>query len=523
MTKSLVISNPVSTNTASTVVLRDSSGNFSAGTITAALSGNASSATTLQTARTINGTSFNGSSNIAVLPAYDTNYRRISNPAGAEYVTTTATITGAIAVELPVGMLNTMVRVTIKIYEYTTNESFEVHAGGYTYNVGNTWTNSPFAYIVGNPSIDRRFTVRFGYTAAGKAVIYIGELTSTWSYPQVYVTDIQCGYSGQAVTYTTGWSISFQSTAFENVTATITNSQVGYATSSNTTNAVVLRDASGNFSAGTITASLSGNASTVTNGVYTTGSYSNPSWITSIDYTKLTGTVPTWNQNTTGTATNVTGTVAIANGGTGATTASAARLAILPSITGNGGKALVVNAGATDFEYAALGGTGTVTSVAVSVPSFLSVSGSPITAAGTISVAYSGTALPVANGGTGSTTATGSGSVVLATAPTLTGTRETKVTMAANNIAVNTGNYFSKTISGATTLTVSGVPTTGTGVSFILDLTNGGSAAITWFSGVKWAGGTAPTLTASGRDVLGFFTHDGGTTWTGLLLGKDVK
>jgi hypothetical protein len=45
---------------------------------------------------------------------------------------------------------------------------------------------------------------------------------------------------------------------------------------------------------------ISGNAGTVTNGVYTTGSYANPSWITSIDYSKLTGTVPTWNQNTTG-------------------------------------------------------------------------------------------------------------------------------------------------------------------------------------------------------------------------------
>jgi len=45
-----------------------------------------------------------------------------------------------------------------------------------------------------------------------------------------------------------------------------------------------------------------GNAGTVTNGVYTTGSYSNPAWITSIDYSKLSGTVPTWNQNTTGSA-----------------------------------------------------------------------------------------------------------------------------------------------------------------------------------------------------------------------------
>lgn len=107
--------------------------------------------------------------------------------------------------------------------------------------------------------------------------------------------------------------------------------------------------------------------------------------------------------------------------------------------------------------------------------------------------------------------------------PTITGLREVKVTMAANAIDLAAGNLFTKTISGATSLTVSNVPANGTLASFILDLTNGGSATVTWWSGVKWAGGTAPTLTAAGRDVLGFYTHDGGTTWTGLLLAKDVK
>lgn len=53
-------------NTASTIVARDASGNFSAGTISAALSGNATTATTLQTARTISGVSFNGSANINI-------------------------------------------------------------------------------------------------------------------------------------------------------------------------------------------------------------------------------------------------------------------------------------------------------------------------------------------------------------------------------------------------------------------------------------------------------------------------
>ena len=59
-------------NTASAIVARDASGNFSAGTITAALSGNASTAAALQTARNINGVSFNGTADITVTAAAGT-------------------------------------------------------------------------------------------------------------------------------------------------------------------------------------------------------------------------------------------------------------------------------------------------------------------------------------------------------------------------------------------------------------------------------------------------------------------
>lgn len=95
--------------------------------------------------------------------------------------------------------------------------------------------------------------------------------------------------------------------------------------------------------------------------------------------------------------------------------------------------------------------------------------------------------------------------------------------LAALNIDLQAGEYFTKTITGNSTLTVSNVPASGTVASFILNLTNGGAYTVTWWSGVKWAAGAAPTLTASGRDVLGFFTYDGGTTWTGLVLSKDVR
>lgn len=81
-----------SANTASKVVARDASGNFSAGTITAALSGNATTATTLQTARTIGGVSFNGSANIN-LPGVNTtgNQNTTGNAAGLTGMTTTVT------------------------------------------------------------------------------------------------------------------------------------------------------------------------------------------------------------------------------------------------------------------------------------------------------------------------------------------------------------------------------------------------------------------------------------------------
>lgn len=107
--------------------------------------------------------------------------------------------------------------------------------------------------------------------------------------------------------------------------------------------------------------------------------------------------------------------------------------------------------------------------------------------------------------------------------PTITGLKEVSIAMGANDIDLSLGNHFTKTISGATIFTVSNVATSGTVNSFILELTNAGSATITWFGGVKWASGTAPTLTTSGVDILGFYTKDGGTTYRGLVLAKDSK
>jgi hypothetical protein len=99
------------------------------------------------------------------------------------------------------------------------------------------------------------------------------------------------------------------------------------------------------------------------------------------------------------------------------------------------------------------------------------------------------------------------------------------VALPANNIDMDAGTLFSKTITATTTLTVSNMPTTGKVGSFILELTNGGAytASFNFGSSIKWQGGTAPTLTASGTDLLGFYTRDGGTTWRGFVLSRDSK
>ena len=87
-----------SANTASTVVNRDSSGNFAAGTITAALTGNASTATTLETARTITvdgvvdgSVSFNGSADVTISTTFnDADITALAAMTGTGFVTRTA-------------------------------------------------------------------------------------------------------------------------------------------------------------------------------------------------------------------------------------------------------------------------------------------------------------------------------------------------------------------------------------------------------------------------------------------------
>jgi hypothetical protein len=84
---------PASVNTAFTLVMRDGSGNFAAGTITASLAGNATTASTLTTPRAINGVNFDGSAAITVTAAAGT---LTGTTLAATVVTSSLTTVGAL-------------------------------------------------------------------------------------------------------------------------------------------------------------------------------------------------------------------------------------------------------------------------------------------------------------------------------------------------------------------------------------------------------------------------------------------
>jgi hypothetical protein len=170
--------------------------------------------------------------------------------------------------------------------------------GNHTFTLPQNAANGDLVYITFLTTATTGFQVmRFGYEGGNPQVVH-GAFETGKTYLFHYNdfdtarwrrVDFQSGATGGV----SSWNdlldkpATFPPSAHSHAATDITSGTLANArttaTSANTASAIVARDASGNFSAGTITATLSGNA------------------------------------------TNVTGTVAVANGGTGATTAATAR------------------------------------------------------------------------------------------------------------------------------------------------------------------------------------------------------
>lgn len=103
------------------------------------------------------------------------------------------------------------------------------------------------------------------------------------------------------------------------------------------------------------------------------------------------------------------------------------------------------------------------------------------------------------------------------------GVFENKVELLNGEIDLTLGGIYTITVSSAVTFSTINVPLAGTMAAFLIEIVNGGSAQIIWPTGSKWVNGTPPSLSSSGRDLLGFLTYDGGSTWLAFVVGKDIK
>jgi hypothetical protein len=483
-----VTSNATNANTPSTIVFRDASGDFSAGTITANLSGNATTATTATTA--------NGVAANSVALGTDTT---------GNYVATIATNAGLDGSGSSEGAAVTL---SLNLSELTTSTS----DGDGDFFVVVDAANAQKKLTKGNINISG-FNNDAGYTTN------VGDITGV-----------------TAGSFITGGGTS--GTVTINVDAT----------SANTASKVVARDGSGNFSAGTITAALTGNAATATK------------WATGRTIS-LTG--------------DVTGTSGAFDGSGNlsfATTIAANSVALGTDTTGNYVATGATSGSGLSGSVSSEGGTFTVTSNATNANTastivFRDASGN--FSAGTITANLTGTA---SNANTldsldssqflRSDTADSTASTISFTGDIEVGDqilhngdtdtylqfhaadqfrvvtgdverfeinnsdvtvqsalKEKYVALSGTtpSIDVDAGGGFSLTTSGNTTFTFTAF-TSALSCGFVLQLTAGGTHTITWPASVEWAGGTAPDAPASGEtDILVFWSRDGGTNWYGVL------
>jgi hypothetical protein len=260
------------------------------------------------------------------------------------------------------------------------------------------------------------------------------------------------------------------------------------ATSNNTASKVVARDGSGNFSAGTITATLSGSATSVSNtltrGTYLTGDNFNGSAATTwaVDATSANTASKVVVRDSSGDFSANIITADLSGNATTATTATTAS-----ALSG-------VTASATELNYNDITTLGT------------SEASKVVTADANGDVNLSEELKAKSYNETYSTVSSSSG--------TLT-------------IDCETANIFQVTLSeNVTTISVTNPPASGTAYGFILRVVQDTTArTVTWPSSFKFSSGIEPVVsTGSGAiDVYGFFTTDGGTNWYAFTAGQDMS
>jgi len=186
----LKVSNSATTatdsNISSAIVARNASGDFTAGTITAALTGNASTATTLATARNIQGVSFDGSAAITVVTA----------GSGISVTGTAVANTGVLSVNSSTGAI-TDIAATNAVQSFTVAQRGTVSALG--------------AVAAGTTTLDLATANNFSLSLPAGGTVTLANPSNQTAGQSGVVTITQNGTTAALVAYGGNWK--FQSGA----------------------------------------------------------------------------------------------------------------------------------------------------------------------------------------------------------------------------------------------------------------------------------------------------------------------
>jgi trimeric autotransporter adhesin len=309
-----------SSNTASAIVARDASGNFTAGTITASLSGNATSVTngvyttdtgtvtntmlagSIANSKLLNSSVIIGSTAVS-LGSTVTAFSGLSTVTATTFigslsgtannVVTNANLTGPItsignATTISTGVIdNSHISSTGAIAYSKLNLSSSIVNADVSSSAAIAYSKLNLAGNIVNADINAAASISYSKLNLSSSVTNSDVATNAAiAYSKLNlvsgITNNDISATG-AIAYSklnlstsiVNADIAASAAIVDTKLATISTSgkvsnSATTATSANTASAIVARDASGNFTAGTITASLSGNATSVTNGVYTT-------------------------------------------------------------------------------------------------------------------------------------------------------------------------------------------------------------------------------------------------------------
>lgn len=477
--------NATSANNGGTVVARNGDGDFSAGIITAALSGNATTATTLQTARTISLTgdvtgsvSFNGSANAAITTTIAANSVALGTDTTGNYVAgltagTGVTVSGTAGEGWsPTVSIGQDVSPTANVTFNNVNVDGSIVVDGNLTVSGTTTTITATNLAVSDNMLYMNQAIESTVTNA------VGNGTSV-----VYTVNSHNYTVGMSVSITgvnpTAYNLSNQTiTAVTSTTFTVSNSATGTYVSGGTARAKANSNPDLGIAAG-----------------YNDGTYAHTGFFRD-------ATDGYWKAF---------------KGYTPEPDASA-------FIDTSHASFQLADIQAANFRGPLVGNASTATTLQTART--LSLSGD---ASGSVSFDGSGNVeLPVtvADNSHNHTIANVTG---LQTALDGKATKSALVTATTNggSYALDVVNYdtFAVTLGANTTISVSGTPSNHTTFTLVVIQDATGGRTITWPASFKFNGGIAPpqTTTANAVDVWSILTYNGGSTYIVSLAVKDAK